>query len=200
MTDELIPAEGISRRDMLKRSAIVGSASAMVWAAPSLTTFAPRAFGDNGTPASEYSNFGAVIYRTSAPTVLYKVKADYVGPGATDVAWKMPGELGGCEIYVPDWNIATGLIGPTLPDPNGGTITFVRSGDDYIMTLPEGWAFKTVSNGVEAAAASLKQGVCCIGAILNAPNQVTWDGPFPNKSPCTHPQRLGEAVPPGQQG
>ena len=48
MTDELIPAEGISRRDMLKRSAVVGGASAMVWAAPSITTLGARAFGTEG--------------------------------------------------------------------------------------------------------------------------------------------------------
>ena len=50
MTDELLPIEGISRRDLLKRSAIVGGASAMVWAAPSITTLGGRAFGANGTP------------------------------------------------------------------------------------------------------------------------------------------------------
>jgi hypothetical protein len=189
MTDELIPAEGISRRDMLKRSAIVGGASAMVWAAPSLTTFAPRAFGANGTPASDYSNFGAVIRRIS-DNKLFKIKANQVG-SLPDFAWEVPGELGGCEEYVPDWDGAEGL--------NGGSIgaTFVASGSNYIMTIPAEYAFMPLPgapSGVEAAAASLKQGQCCIAAVKNSDTQVTWYGPFPNGSPqepCdSHPQSL----------
>jgi hypothetical protein len=63
MTDNLIPAEGISRRDMLKRSAIVGGAGALVWAAPSVTQFGGRAFGDNaGTPVGKGISYIALQY------------------------------------------------------------------------------------------------------------------------------------------
>jgi hypothetical protein len=189
MTDELNPAEGISRRDMLKRSAIVGGASAMVWAAPSLTTFAPRAFGANGTPASDYSNFGAVIERLSDEELL-KIKANQVGT-LPNFAWEVPGGLGGCEAFVPDWGTATGVDGGALG------ATFVQSGSNYIMTLPAGYKFVPLPGelgGVEAAAASLKQGACCIAAVKNSDTQVTWVGPFPNGSPqqpCdSHPQNL----------
>ena len=61
MTDELLPIEGISRRDLLKRSAIVGGASAMVWAAPSITTLGSRAFGANGTPLGGWSFVAFIV-------------------------------------------------------------------------------------------------------------------------------------------
>ena len=41
-------AAGISRRDMLRKSAVVGGAGALMWAAPSITTYGARAFA--GTP------------------------------------------------------------------------------------------------------------------------------------------------------
>jgi hypothetical protein len=62
MTDELLPLEGISRRDLLKRSAIVGGASALVWAAPSITTLGNRAFGATGSPPNTgWSNVAFVV-------------------------------------------------------------------------------------------------------------------------------------------
>jgi hypothetical protein len=61
MTDELLPVEGISRRDLLKRTAIVGGASALVWAAPSITTLGNRAFGATGTPPPDGWSFAAFI-------------------------------------------------------------------------------------------------------------------------------------------
>ena len=73
MTDELLPIEGISRRDLLKRSAIVGGASAMVWAAPSITTLGGRAFGANGTPLT--ASFVAFIVECpDDPNSPYRVK------------------------------------------------------------------------------------------------------------------------------
>jgi hypothetical protein len=187
--DDLTESTGISRREMLRRSAVVGGAGALMWAAPSVTTFAPRAFGAEGTPASDFSNFGAVIRRTSDSQLL-RIKADQTGPLPT-FEWKDPGGLGGCEQYVPDWGGAQ--------KANGGAIgaTFTQSGSNYVMTLPAGYVFVPLPGklgGVEAAAASLKQGQCCIAAIKNSDTQVTWVGPFPNGSPnqpcSSHPQNL----------
>jgi hypothetical protein len=63
MTEEFLTAEGISRRDMLKRSAIVGGAGALVWAAPSVTRFGGSAFGDtNGTPVGKGLSYIALRY------------------------------------------------------------------------------------------------------------------------------------------
>jgi hypothetical protein len=181
MTDELIPAEGITRRDMLKRSAIVGGASAMVWAAPSITTFAPRAFGSNGTPASDFSNFGAIIVcvEEGQPDKYYKVKGDVPeGEEAPNFAWDPdPGQLGGCEDYVSGWGTATPAYGPDLG------VSFVQSGANYVMTIdnavtPADCTFYVV-NGV---AASLKQGTCCVPADKVEPYRIEWYGPFPNSS------------------
>jgi hypothetical protein len=205
MGEELFEGEGISRREMLKRSAIVGGASAMVWAAPSVTTFAPRAFGANGTPASDFSNFGAVVLctRPDGSTTYFKIKGEQEGD-LPNFEWEVPGNLGGCEEFVPDWDAATGVLGSDIG------ASFSQSGSNYIMTLggPVAAAyadctftFVVVSNGVEAAAASLKQGQCCIGAVANAAKtQVTWSGPFPNGSPndpcSSHPQNLGTPTKP----
>ena len=41
---------GISRRDMLRKSAVVGGAGALMWAAPSITKYGSAAFGAEGTP------------------------------------------------------------------------------------------------------------------------------------------------------
>jgi hypothetical protein len=63
MTDEYLPAEGISRRDMLKRSAVVGGAGALVWAAPTVTRFGGAAFGSTeGTPMGKAISYIALAY------------------------------------------------------------------------------------------------------------------------------------------
>jgi hypothetical protein len=49
MADEPTPATGISRRDVLKRGAIVGGVGAAAWVAPTITTLGPRAFAATGT-------------------------------------------------------------------------------------------------------------------------------------------------------
>jgi hypothetical protein len=49
MADETTPPAGISRRDLLKRGAVVGGVGAVAWAAPTITTLGPRAFAATGT-------------------------------------------------------------------------------------------------------------------------------------------------------
>jgi hypothetical protein len=182
MTDELIPAEGISRRDMLKRSAIVGGASAMVWAAPSLTTFAPRAFGDNGTPASDFSNFGAVIICDGKR---YRIKLDLNEDG-TSGTWSTPGTLGGCENafgeeFFTDWCNSTPANGGTLG------VTWDFDGSNIVLTAPTGCTF------VEGAASALKQGQCCYqGSVGSNVETLTFSGPFANQD-CA----ASGGVPPG---
>jgi hypothetical protein len=51
MTDETTSA-GMSRREVLRRGAIVGGAGAVAWAAPSITALGPRAFAQTGTPSA----------------------------------------------------------------------------------------------------------------------------------------------------
>jgi hypothetical protein len=203
MDEELFEGEGISRRDMLKRSAIVGGASALVWAAPSVTTFAPRAFGANGTPASEFSNFGAILRRANASVAggyeYIKIKGEYDDKSDT-WDWEIPGNLGQCEQLLPSWGAATGVDGKDYA-------TFVPSGTNYLMTLlqsaiDDGWAF--ANNTDTGMASSLKQGQCCIKAAWTA-TQLTWYGPFPNgnSEPCSSATKNGQvgydAPPPPNQ-
>ena len=65
---------GISRRDMLRKSAVVGGAGALMWAAPSITTYGARAFA--GTPPPDLCPDGA-----GQPTGL---EWKYVGGGCGD--------------------------------------------------------------------------------------------------------------------
>ena len=80
MTDELLPVEGISRRDLLKRSAVVGGASALVWAAPSLTTLSSRAFGStDGTPMGKAISYVALAYKCDNGETRYIKFDDFKG-------------------------------------------------------------------------------------------------------------------------
>ena len=195
---------GISRRDMLRKSAVVGGAGALMWAAPSITKFGGAAFGDehgNGTPASDFSNFGAVVICTPPATAedpdpeptLYRIKGDADNSGP-EFTWSTEhGSLGGCEDFVPDWGIANDAFGPDLG------ASFVQDGDNYKLILGplplgsdyEGCEFSFYfddENNVEAAAASLKQSICCIGPATATANELVWHGPFgahPNSpDPC----------------
>lgn len=197
MTEELGTVEGISRRDMLKRSAIVGGGAAMVWAAPSVTTFGARAFGSDGTPATAFSNFGAIIRDTSDSDKLYKIKGNQTG-ALPNFVWEAGDgmALGGCEDRVPNWGTSPALNGGTI----GALFTVFNDGNSYRMTLPaEGpYQFVKLSSTAEgltsAAASSLKQGQCCIAAVKISTKEVEWQGPFPNGSPqqpcSSHPQNL----------
>ena len=52
---------GISRRDMLRKSAVVGGAGALMWAAPSITKFGGAAFGETDGTGRELS-YAAICY------------------------------------------------------------------------------------------------------------------------------------------
>ena len=52
---------GISRRDMLRKSAVVGGAGALMWAAPSITKYGSAAFGSEGTPLTGFSYAAAIL-------------------------------------------------------------------------------------------------------------------------------------------
>jgi hypothetical protein len=182
MTDELHPAEGITRRDMLKRSAVVGGASAMVWAAPSLTTFSARAFGDDGTPISDLSNFGALVKCTDysvepAKVSYYRIAVEAKGDWPNlNLQWVDPGKLGGCEQFVEafgkDWDEAEKKIGSAL----GFTFT---AGANVILYAPDD---KDCVFDVGAGfGSSLKQGQCCLpGVTAEDGKSIKWTGPFPN--------------------
>ena len=63
MAEEFETAQGISRRDMLQKSAIIGGAGALAWAAPSITKYGGAAFGDSdGTPMGKGISYIALQY------------------------------------------------------------------------------------------------------------------------------------------
>jgi hypothetical protein len=185
MTDELIPAEGISRRDMLKRSAVVGGASAMVWAAPSITTFGARAFGStSGTPRSIFSNFAALIKCTkNGTTTTYRLQYEvdeggWVEPGtAQNVAGGCVNSLG---LY-DEWS-AAGVVNPAAPydlsaeGMNGSPLTLTWGVNVTLCVADDvDCTFDLNGGGV----ASLKQSTRCVeGEVSENGKCIVWKGPF----------------------
>jgi hypothetical protein len=193
MGEELFEGEGISRREMLKRSAIVGGASAMVWAAPSVTTFAPRAFGTEGTPVSDFSAFGALITcvrqtESGQVTTTYRVKANQSG-ALPNITWEDPAgqNIGNC-FNSEDLATFKALFQASTTVGIGGDklgIIFEPWGTGYKMTLPEtspgyGDCEFTFYGG---AAAVIKQSNCCLPATTNGGKTIYFTGlePNPNK-------------------
>jgi hypothetical protein len=120
MTDELFSAEGISRREMLKRSAVVGGASAMVWAAPSLTTFSSRAFGStDGTPVGKAISYIALAYKCDNGETRYIKFDNFEGTAAN-----------------PDYRCQTGDFStPGCPDlGNTGATAHPDDCDKFVVT------------------------------------------------------------------
>lgn len=77
MTEDLGAVEGISRRDMLKKSAIVGGAGALAWAAPSITRYGGAAFGDTtGTPMGKGISYIALKYTCDGGETFRYIKWD----------------------------------------------------------------------------------------------------------------------------
>jgi hypothetical protein len=104
-------AAGMDRREMLRRSAIVGGAGALMWAAPSVTKFAPRAFGTEGTPIfGGWSFFAAVVRCTKADgsVMTYGIKANLEG-GA--VVWETGDSLTPFCTPPDGWAGATKILG-----------------------------------------------------------------------------------------
>ena len=184
MTDELLPVEGISRRDLLKRSAIVGGASAMVWVTPSISSLGARAFGSEGSPQSDFSNFRVLIKCTkdNVDTIYrlqYEVdKGGWVEPGTTAA-----GEGGACLVEFgldDDWT-AAGVQNPAFPydlsteAENGSPLT-LSWGVNVTLCVADGSGCTFNVNGGVAA---LKQATrCAEGTVISDGKCVQFSGPF----------------------
>lgn len=123
MHDEVSPSLGISRRDVLKRGAVVGGT--LVWAAPAVQTISRAALAqDGGTPQptdGAISYVALVLNCGTAGTFRVKYETGDVDPNDATVggAWVDPGETPQCP--EPDgWDTAT--------PANGGTLGIVVSG------------------------------------------------------------------------
>jgi hypothetical protein len=82
-------AEGMNRRDMLRRSALIGSAGVVAWAAPTVTAFAPRAFAQEGTgglegePGTGAPSWTMIWYATESHYFRVKYEANEEGGFST---------------------------------------------------------------------------------------------------------------------
>ena len=72
MSEELEPVEGVSRRNMLKKSALVGGT--MVWAAPVVQSFTAPAFAQTSPEGGETQDISFVAILLNCGGQLYRVK------------------------------------------------------------------------------------------------------------------------------
>ena len=178
---------GISRRDMLRKSAVIGGAGALMWAAPSITKYRSAAFGSEGTPFFGFSNFGAVL---TCPDGTFRVKGD-LDDNANTFTWSDEhNSLGGCEDafgdnFFNDWCSADDAngedkgLGFSQVDIGGGKIRYRL----YVVD-PE----NNDCRFLEGAAASLKEGNCCFegtvgGWHTDGYTHIDWTGPFETGTP-----------------
>lgn len=154
MTEELGAAEGISRRDMLRTSAIVGGAGALAWAAPSVTKYGGAAFGaTDGTPVGKGLSYIAIRYSCEVdddgnPIYRY-IKFDDYDPATGTWEYETGPNLAGGGPGDPTPGCATGWEGDSPKEPAGyddrlkfTLETTVVDGEPVIVTVclvnPEG--------------------------------------------------------------
>ena len=136
-------AGGISRRDMLRKSAVVGGAGAMIWAAPSITKYGSAAFGSEGTPLTGFSYAAAVVNCVdgTADGTDYRVKYELDEGGFED----SPGNLPKCDkgdfatYFEECWLAAESHTVANLPftivaSQSGDTLTFSLTSDNCTFT------------------------------------------------------------------
>lgn len=120
---------GISRRDMLRRSAVVGGAGAMMWAAPSITKFGGAAFGQTeGTPAGKDFSYIALRYDC--------------GDGPMSIKWEFELDEQGNPVIA---DCETGNF--QTPFEPGGTCNFETAGSQPADCGPDSRFTITFPNG-----------------------------------------------------
>lgn len=168
MADEHTSTEtqGLERREFLQRSALVGGAAALAWAAPSVTSYGAKAFGSTVSPVpSQFSYLVAqLVCGQGADAVTYTVKWDQNNgwqtgetpfcPGYPD-ADKLGSELGLTITNVPGDDDSLYICRPAdseceftrgalrLGGPGGGgcqedtTTEIVRNGTVCLLLSPD---------------------------------------------------------------
>lgn len=147
MNDDVSPALGISRRDVLRRGAVVGGT--LVWAAPAVQTISRSALAQtNGTP--EPGDCHAISYLalvlTNGQTFQFKIEA------GGNIESEVPMEAPHCGAP-PGWN-ATGNIGGFPP----GTTWDITDDCCWSVTVPAGYTLVGVAMG--AGGDHTEQGYC----------------------------------------
>ena len=194
MSDDLSSTEvssqlGMSRRDLIRRGAILGGT--LVWAAPAVQTFARPAFGQdtNGTPLEGLSWVGAVVNCGTEEAPEYKrVKANYNGawvwecePGPDDLTTQCDPD----EVPV-GWAGAEKVVGGTqfptdknCPDTENLGITIEYNDTDGDGKID--WVRLCLPNGdckfVMGTAGIVKEATTC-NVGTNGGNCLTFTGPF----------------------
>lgn len=123
MTDDTTGTSGLSRRDLIKRGAIMGG---VVWAAPAVTSMASPAFASSPPP--------------NGCTDKYRFKIDF---GSTTFSTPTNPDNGNQECLPDDWDSVTGVVGSdgSIPGHSGKiTVEWGLNGDDNcaLITLPVG--------------------------------------------------------------
>lgn len=131
-TEDLNPALGINRRDVLKRGAVVGGA--LVWAAPAVQTLAGPALAATGTPPPDDEvegglSFVRMIIKCDDQCVLvnYEVDDDLQGgafeasPSFGNNHCTVSSTQAGCDTIVEDDGSGHGIASVSH---SGGCVTF----------------------------------------------------------------------------
>ena len=124
MTDDTTGNSGLSRRDLIKRGAIMGG---VVWAAPAVTSMASPAFASSPPP--------------NGCTDKFRFKIDY---GQTSFSTPSSPSNGEQDCLPDDWANVPGAIGSdgSIPGHAGGKITvqwdYNGSNKCALITLPPG--------------------------------------------------------------
>lgn len=147
MEDDINPALGISRRDLLRRGAVVGGT--LVWAAPAVQTISRAALAQTpGTapPGDCHAISYLALVISNGQDYQFKIEAD--GTVEAEVPMAVPH----CGAP-PGWN-ATGNIGG-FP---AGTTWDIRDECCWSVTVPTGYTLVGVAMG--AGGDSTDQGYC----------------------------------------
>ena len=189
MSDDLSPTEvspqlGMSRRDLIRRGAILGGT--LVWAAPAVQTFARPAFGQdtNGTPLKGVSFVAAVVVCDGE---YFRVKAN-LNQSTGQFIWECdPGPEQHVSPQCPEdtpanWTGAEPVAGG---DPTDGacsgalgiSVTTTEGSDGKIDTVTLCLPATSDCNFVEGVAGVVFEGGECTKGT-NGGNCLTFDGPF----------------------
>jgi hypothetical protein len=144
MTEELAtPRDGINRRELLRRSLVVGGAGVTVWAAPTVTAFAPRAFAQTGSeepdPGTGQVSWAMIWFARGG--LYHRVKYEATGSGYSTLCNAQKSNLSMDEPIAVDYFVqqeakAAGLV--YSPDCPPGVSDSATSTGSLTVTVSDG--------------------------------------------------------------
>ncbi len=172
MTDQ-ISKGGISRRSMLKRSAVVGGTIA--WVTPVVTTFNTPALGqDNGSPITGFSYVaGTVSCSGGGLDGVYRWKFEEGTGQFADDPGNPPNGNWGIPVCLAQNKVPTGWEDSEILEDPGSIISVSQNGDILTLTLDanSGCTFQFLDgvNGVQ------HEGQNCAYAVQNTGDTLVFD-------------------------